>query len=151
MAGETLLDLARRVEALEGPDREVDARLCHVFERRGIFIDWGDDCGRFKPEVVDRWGDPEWAEAGRHLGKGHVPYTASLDTSMALMAEKLPGWCLDTLGDDASGEIGKLKILGATAEVTDGMRGIQGQAGTRPLALLAAILKALATQESSDG
>ena len=56
----------------------------------------------------------------------------------------LPGWIVETISDGAAGQTGAMEIIGATAELSDGDRVVQGQAETRTLAACIAALRARA-------
>lgn len=92
---------------------------------------------------------------GRHgegvvLGRGRLAYTASLDAALAFAEDATPGWILDHLGDDGSGMPGTLTRGGATCELGDGCREIQGQAFNRATAVVVAVVKVLAALEEED-
>lgn len=112
-----LKDLADRIEALTGPDREVDAEIARTV--------YADNCR-----------NPDW-ECGYVLA-----YTASLDAAMTLVPTKpfpelRPGewwWSVDSLGCDAH----------VAYENHDaGIPEYSASAATPALALCAAALRAL--------
>lgn len=125
---EELLALAERVEALSGPDREVDCAI-------GVAI------GRFRTEPNTRWPDQldyiEIREGGDwYPGHGFdmlVPnWTASLDAALSLQPEGW-GWV-------------DLEISPKATEVliNNQSRQVCGRATTPALALTAVALRALA-------
>jgi hypothetical protein len=92
MNREELLALAERVEALTGPDREVDLEVIlasgtHVLERRGRdkkawLYEAGSDFRRLDPSPYS-------------YGVFGLPrFTASLDAAMSLVSPEWGDWCL---------------------------------------------------------
>jgi hypothetical protein len=69
--------------------------------------------------------------------------TESLEATIALVEEVLPGWVISHIGADAAGRPGALRIMGWTAELSNGGTTVQGQSGDPVLALLIAALTAL--------
>ena len=132
----TLLELAERVEALDGPDREVDALV-----------------GRYK--AADFLGtlpaDPQY---------GCARYTASIDAAMQLKPE---GWVIETLSywpKHSDGEDSNIGARVSLFECSEGNLGIghynddlqeSSTAATPALALTAASLRARAAMETNDG
>ncbi len=88
-----LADLIERVKVATGPDRELDCRLSHHFERsKGISYGSGDDSGWAPAETIDGWDDAKWATMGtEHVSSLVRRYTSSVDAVLALIEEKLPG------------------------------------------------------------
>lgn len=138
-----LTHLLSRVEGARGPDRELDALICAALR---------DIAGPADCEYVRAWSGPWVAQAGLvilqedsgHNGPNFRPekYTASLDAALALVERVLPGW---TMACDATAP-----ELGIDWELfepgPDGSR-IVGTHEKHPLALLAALLKALIAQQ----
>lgn len=129
--GEVLLELAERVEALTGPDREVDAAITlAIFP--WVARDGGGD-------FIRKDGSPYDGVRVRVL-----EYTASIDDALTLV----PGGANWTLLSHADG---------STAEVAhpfvDGWRGVgcEVTAESEPLALCAAALKARAALAQKGG
>lgn len=120
-----LLRLADEVETMEGPDREMDARVwCALhpgFER----------------------GASSWVrESGKRWQKASA-YTASVDDALELLAEVLPGWdCATKTWDIWSGG----PYARVTPRQSDHEAGIS-HAPTLPLAIIAAVLRAVAARE----
>jgi hypothetical protein len=121
-----LLALAASVEAGDGPDRQLDARI------EGLI-------------------GPESETPGSHLlggfhkGRDHYlrtvspRYTASVDAALALMADVLPGYvCTSSTYGFAS----KMPIADVYREGHEGRA--QGKASTLPRAIVAAVLRAMA-------
>jgi hypothetical protein len=75
-------------------------------------------------------------------GDGCRP-TADLDDAFATAFRLLPGWGLEHLGDNLAGTAGTLRYLGSSCTLTNGLSDVQGNAATRPLAVLAAATRAL--------
>jgi hypothetical protein len=70
-------------------------------------------------------------------------YISSVDACLELAQEYLPGWYIDHAGDNALGKIGELRVIGHTVEYANGRHRVQGDAPTKPVAYLLAILKAI--------
>lgn len=120
----SLLELAQRVEAAEGPDRGLDA-LISAMQIRAISET------RFK--TVQAWADTAI------FNRWNFPhYTSSLDAAMQLVPER---WRLDHLGE-------KRIVPGFIATVSPKMDidgdAFGGEAATPALALTAACLRAKA-------
>ena len=125
-----LIELAERVEALAGPDREVDFAIARTLGWREV---GNPTCAM---GLMGRWYHPD-GKMTDHLGSPR--YTASLDAAMTLVPE----------GNDALVRLfpnGK-----GGAHVYPGMRATLPMisAVTPPLALTAAALRALAAQETN--
>lgn len=120
MTASNLDDLIRRVEAATGPDRELDFDVCAAL-------------GLYEAEPT----------YGPHLRRiWHGPrLTASIDAALALVEKVLPG-CTDT-SDASYPEAG----IEWTLFPDGGDDWITGTAKTRPLAIIAALLRALKQQE----
>ena len=116
-----LEQLARKVEALSGPDREGDEEISLAF---GCF-----------PYSEDR--------SGNLSGIDCPAYTASLDAAMSLMPEE---WLLVTLSEIA-GEGMCYAHLGNPFHSLDS----EATGNTLVLALTAACIRALATLQGGEG
>ena len=111
----TLLRLATDIETLEGPDREMDARVWAILEQ------------------------PD----------GRVPqYTASVDAALALLREVLPGWRPAITEYYARGGFSVQLTVLDPERWPLAMR--NAYAPTLPLAICAAVLRAVAAREGSD-
>lgn len=151
-----LVALLARVEAAEGPDREIDARLwCwengHAFvaisDGRKCWSNYGDN-DSVNPRGVPSAG---WAifrhkapDRGNAMLQGHQPprVSASLDAALALVERVLPGAFIELSGPR--------KYLHIPTPVPNRWRAECGHIGwgsTPALALLAALLKALIAAE----
>ncbi|MBY3150816.1 hypothetical protein HFO56_00035 [Rhizobium laguerreae] len=76
--------------------------------------------------------------------------TSSVDGALDL-AVLAPGWYISRAGDNARGEPGNMRVFGHTAEYTNEVERVQGDAPTKPLAYCLAILKAyLSSWEESE-
>ena len=137
MNADELRALAERVQALDGPDREVDARICAAVNTEGYV----------RPQLHVTTGD--WfcmldAAAGRPLDFIAPPaFTASLDAAMTLVPD---GWLTLKAQQDLDGAEWHWTIYPAF----NSNRSVWAQAGSAPLALTAAALLARAEQESSE-
>jgi hypothetical protein len=85
MTREEIIDLAKRVEALTGPDREVDGGIAAALKIGNNLPDWAARWdGEWKPTIqgavvlMQADGNP-----GPHFSS--LPYTASLDAAMQLV------------------------------------------------------------------
>ncbi|WP_376960134.1 hypothetical protein ABNQ39_20700 [Azospirillum sp. A26] len=116
-----LTSLISRLEAAEGPSRELDRII-------------GSAMG-YPPQPIDGGVDANIAWMG-----GLPHFTASIDQALTLVPE---GWIVD-MGHDAAGSVGALKVIGGSAEVSDGDVTLQGQGRSIPLALCISSLKARA-------
>lgn len=133
-----LRELAERVEALEGPSREVDAEILVAIDWR-----WPDhEEGDITPKIVSDKRGLEWL-TGRMLNSNssiwrNLPSpTASLDAAMSLVPE---GWAIDLRTF--------VTAPGAIAMVHPGERPTEtARAATPALALTAAALRAIASQK----
>lgn len=95
-----MMELAARIEAADGPSRELDAQIAEALgmcqhrnkTRSGYQDDTGfdcDDCG------ADSWGNRSKDGHNRRLNDPNPAYTASLDSAMTLVPE---GWSV-SVGD----------------------------------------------------
>lgn len=126
-----LSTLIERVEALTGPDREVD-------------LDVAIATGMVSDEV---------SKYGPHLRRIEArrvdPYTASLDAAVALVEQVLPGWSGDV---DIGVPIADSGKVGARLFPPEpGWANYAGEGLTSAIALVLAALRALHAQEERDG
>lgn len=178
----SLLPLAARVEALDGPDREVDAEIMFDLFASPVGkhkVDGG-PVGYIRPDEQPSWNfglrfpgkDRDWFHACRTKMQGEtllierdsayvlmnslrIPtLTASIDAVADLITEKLPGWGHGyTLGPGHLRTTGRVSRppIAPEAPIIDGRSWAQhfeASAATPALALLAAALRALASQEN---
>jgi hypothetical protein len=141
----SLPDLLARVEAAEGPDRELDCRIACAVDP-GLKGEWQ----VVKPPFYDpeRYfsGQPGMDWIGYDLLNNAPVYTASLDATLALVERVLPG-CWYIIGK------GKLKasepLYGAQLLFGDSEVLGEGESDANlPLALLCALLKVLIAKET---
>ena len=119
-----LLALASEVEAGEGPDREMDARVwCALHD--GL-------------SVVTAWYGPAYVKGPDESTNVPEPVTGSVDAALALLASKLPGWCYDM--DDLGAEP-CVRLYGPGSGEGQSQC---GKAWTLPRAIVAATLRAVA-------
>lgn len=126
----TLLELAERVEAAEGPDRDLDALIGSATGARGEY------CGPISPELVPAGciRDPRYPRGAISFRR----YTSSLDAAMTL-ADPEWFWRLghDGEGPDPASFKAEILIVGAGHFVA--------VADTPAAALTAACLRARAS------
>lgn len=119
----TLQDLLTRVEAATGPDRPLDAdihRMVHGIGERGVVL---------------------WTDV--------APYVESVDAALALVDRLLPG-CVYQMGTMQSGiEGGWAQIWLADSTEGGDCFSTDSKRFALPLAILAALLKALIAQEAT--
>lgn len=126
-----LLALAERVEALTGPDREVDAEI-FLLQWPGYHIQT--DCEPFPDEV-----QPGRIQEAGGFGYRTAPsYTAALDAAMSLVPE---GWDVDI-------EV-RQSFAHVFMENDEALEAEANNAATPALALTAAALRAIAAQQPS--
>lgn len=132
----TLVELAERVEAAEGPDRELDREIARE-QVYWILHGMGEEKAA---EIAD-------AMAGARLDADLDAYTASLDAALTLVPEGWPVFHLFNchLGPDRWIWEADLAPQRSYANI------LRGQAATPALALCAASLRARASLEASDG
>lgn len=139
-ANSELQSLLERVEKEKGTDREIDADLDVAL--RGGEIQWRQANYTMDMHPVAR------RPSGNHLGgyeHEHVPlYTASIDAALALAERVLPGWDYEITGIRAHGAVA---ILWKEGWRDDWERATRSESATPPLAILAALLKALIAQK----
>lgn len=135
----SLDELLARVEKAEGPDRELDRDLARAF-------------GWTETDTGNDWRDVNWNRPdGFRLPIGTLAeppfFTASLDAALALCERVLPGWSWMLRGASASGgqDFAKLWRPYQTPPGND----FDAFGKSPPLALLAAMLKALIAQAAS--
>lgn len=115
--------LLARVEAATGPDRALSNAI-----RAALFPP--------KAEVIEHEGHLVTLPAG--WGSGFEPdLTGSLDAALALVERVLPGWELELTSEFRDDAVIWRVMLG------DPLRGMDGESSTPALALLAALLRAL--------
>lgn len=136
-----LIELAERVEAATGPDRELDIEIgFQLASRERLWALSGMNAQR--PLFSD---DDLWRQVRRcptEYGLGHC-YTSSLDSAMTLVPE---GWRLYMLSSSDQAKIWSANLwVMASGEEVDSVPA--GRAATPALALTAACLRALALSE----
>jgi hypothetical protein len=127
-----LLVLASKVEALDGPDREVDAEIA-------VSIHGGEIVWLQANYTMENYPARKYASADHVGGYGKAPVdpvTASLDAAMSLVPEKWDFAVASEEGKGVAGAIRRKPHAHADAE-----------AATPALALTAAALRALAEQK----
>jgi hypothetical protein len=139
----TLLELAERVEAAEGPDRESDLDIAQAVGLRPRHL-------KFIPGGSDLAWDAESGGCGFKI----EPYTASLDAALTLVPE---GWSVKLYAHPDGECHAEVYRLGEIIEAGDGtlMRPYAagcfpqeaGPSATPALALAAACLRARSTME----
>lgn len=131
---DSMVELARRVEALEGPDREVDCLIAGAvgYEQGGT----EHPASYYISEFGVKW---LLEQASRLQSIFHLlpRYTASLDAAMTLVPE----------GDVMFAMIGGRAFAGVGAVRTDD----DTEAATLPLALTAAALRAMIAKAVEEG
>jgi hypothetical protein len=119
--------LIERLEALSGPDRDVDRLLFNLATD-----------GRFWPEFSTLW-----YESAAH--RYPIDFTLFIDAALALTEKLLPGWSWYV------GSVGENDMPQATVtEPVDPCRDFVGHAPTAPLAILIATLRALSPKEAAE-
>lgn len=88
-----------RVEAAEGPDRELDARIWCVLNERTF----AEIALERVPYSIATPSFVKFAEGGALRLSTIEAVTASLDASLALCERVLPGWCIATIGQQDGG------------------------------------------------
>jgi len=149
-----LSSLIARLEAAEGPDRELD-RLIHFH----VESPWlAEKCVKWVPAAFEGPNDFLWWSAERQAeGKagyhdGWESYTASVDAAAELLQNKLPGWfwrCGSTpLFPNGWAFISRTDANNALPG--DEFACSDGKAATPAIALVLATLRALQQKGSSD-
>lgn len=138
-APERLAELLAAVEMAEGPSRELDDAIAFQIDGYEHYESFNPDSGESTPGLA-RWRHESGAiwtgsrrDAVRH-------YTSSVDAALALVERVLPGWTW-RIGNTADG-LDCFCRLGASIT--------EHYATTAPLAILAALLRALLAKETSD-
>lgn len=134
-----LTALLARVEAAEGPDREIDALLEVLAQEKSERPDATSVSANDDGSVTTY---SHGQKAGRYASHD---FTASLDAALALCSRVLPGWELELTSEHRDDAVIWRVMLG------DPLRGMDGESSTPALALLAAMLKALIAQASTEG
>lgn len=126
----SLPELLKRVEAASGPDRELDAAV-------EVALDQQTADGRARARYYSGYRDDELPP----------PLTASIDAALALVEMVLPGWFWNI------GQFPNIRAQLAQPTVTEFGNAIGHRAdetaGTIPLAILAALLKAKIAETGS--
>jgi hypothetical protein len=139
--------LIERLEKAEGPDREIDARLC------AALYDIPDPPKAFKLGACpprrphhDDWQVECWSAAG--LVRSYTPanYTASLDAALALVERVLPGWWWSVYCTAGPNPETRDTFTAAVFPRTQVGPPETSRAPTAPLAILIAALKAIADE-----
>lgn len=163
-----LSTLIERVEALTGPDREVD---CAIAVSLGFYDLWKSKHGYWNVEGIDgerftvpgRPSDMAFDPAtGQKLSPEQPPFdwadeaglpewTASIDAAVALVERVLPGWTLYASITDGTAD--DLYLLGPNFRDGQPEQNSSPPVGGKPvaLALTLAALRALHAQEERDG
>lgn len=143
--------LLERVKAATGTDREIDRDLflqleCELIPSHGIVTDWVSLGYRWMP-----------GDRGRTYHRDGVPtdgttgpeFTASIDAALALVERKLPGWDWSVVKHQGfEGPFFVARIAKTTPD-EDGVTGYDAVIDHgAPLAIVAALLAALATQRA---
>jgi hypothetical protein len=128
-----LLELAARVEGLQGPDREVDARIAHAIKWRWDAWEEGDIRIEDRPleYVIDRVQNSH-----NSIWRNLPRYTASVDHAMSLVPE---GW---GYGLDYAPSGSGLRFTLGSPDLEPVF--VNGEAMTLPRAITAAALRARA-------
>lgn len=131
---EQIAGLLGRVEAATGPDRELGREIM-------LTLGWQRTCiGHFYGPLY-YWSPP--GRAGRGYDEDKLPdATASVDAALLLIERVLPGWA-DTTYSKTTTHGPRAVLVNPDYRIQVGADG-----ATRPLALLAALLKALLPQGS---
>lgn len=135
-----MTDLIAKLEAATEGSRELDAEiwwktmppdLRASFDPTGYMARTFEQTGKYFGHFFDSRNMP--------MDKADFapPFTTSLDAALTLVPE---GWIVDQMGDTAVGKVGAMKTVGASVELSDGDKNVQGQGGTRALAACIAAL-----------
>lgn len=141
MNKDELLALAVRVEALEGPDREVDAEIA-------IAVDGGEIVWLQANGTMDMYPARQYVSAMHVRGFGRAPiptYTASIDAAMSLIkgSQEYPDHKTFVLDCATQTTVHAQPV----AHVWNEQGKHTGKGRTPALALTAACLRAIAGQE----
>lgn len=138
-----LTALLERVRNAAGPDRELDCRLSHHFDQKGIWYGTGDDSRWAPVATVDGWDEPKWASMkDEYVSPLMKHYTASIDAAVALVERVLPEWQyhMGTCGEDDM-------PWACITEPVDPCRDFAASAPEITLALLTSLLLALTSNQ----
>lgn len=141
-----LAGLLERVERASEPDRDLDGDLYWVLcPNESDRVYWNGATGL--PKAMDHT-----KPIPNGMGRAGVrvmssTYTASVDAALALMEQCLPGWVWSVQTD--FGLPGRAYLYGEVFGERDA--GFHADGATPPLALLAALLKALLANSSGGG
>jgi len=140
-----LHNIAKRLEEATEADREIDCRLSHHFDRKGISYGSGDDSGWAPAKTVDGWDEAKWSTMRTEHVSSVVPsYTDSIDAALALVERALPGaWYVLAKGRMTAAEplYGCELLFGADEQL-----GIDA-GPTAPIAIVKALVRALIAKE----
>lgn len=132
-------------------------------EYRSVTDAWHDELNKLMAECPSEeeyrvWSKenprPEW-DWENNCPVGCVPaYTASLDSALALVEEKLPGWTWEVGISPACAHLGEANRFVAhlrtpRGELIGGAHGFMESGISAPLAVLAALLRALISQKEA--
>lgn len=133
----TIPELIERLELLDGPSPEIDARIwCYLNGKRYSDF-YVSDRGEIQALFRDR---PRTREQASRLGRDVQAYTASMDAAIALVERVLPGWGW-TAGKTPDG----MAMAGLRRPTPRGPapeRGCDRHDGNVAIALVLALLKA---------
>jgi len=132
-----LKSLLERVETAEGPDRKLDGEIFAAFET----YSYGDVIPAAGGMVVYAGPAPHAPGQGRF--EVAPKYTSSLDASLALVEEMLPGWDWSLHCDNGTA------IAGIMPPSEDGCDTADCEAVTPALAIVKALLRALIAQKET--
>ena len=133
-----LLQLASEVEAGTGPDRELDARVWAAIHG-----------GRVVDRASPHWMGFVWLNPRAELlgdAEASPPLTASVDASLGLLREVLPGWQYE-LHSNGAVPMAFLGEINVGYGDDDGTIIGSSAAGSLPRAIVAAVLRAAARGE----
>ena len=143
-----LADLIARVETASGPDRELDCRIEAALVHAAQFLIVGPPTYATPRYFANPDLELDWI--GYDLLETADNYTASIDAALALMERCLPGLVL-VMRRLANGlwQVDEAWIYNGPHDATD----FDVDSSPRPgaLAILLALLRALQSQEPSDG
>lgn len=142
ISAEEVAKLLAHIEAATGPDREIDAALALALG--GWHREWI-EVGRNPHHKPDWfwWNDTDQPWRASNPERLPLFYTTSIDAALALVERMLPGcWWFFSKGKTRPTE--PLFAFHIIPEGnTDGLTIGEAEAGTPPLAILAALLRAL--------
>lgn len=136
--------LIERVEKATGPDRELDA---DIYEALGYEVK------RRSERVEEGWRvrrtvDWRYLDGSRWLAMDYL--TASVDADLALLERVLPGWRAEIRWGDWPQHIERhdATLWNNDTSKRESVFGVSANAATLPLAIIAATLRAMQTQEN---